>query len=68
MDPQSLCFQVEVERDRHPIEGRVTDEHGDTVAFTGWLEFMTVLETRLSATGPAPGAPAPGAPSPGELD
>jgi hypothetical protein len=60
MDRQRLRFELEVERDRHPIEGRLTDEHGHAVAFTGWLEFITVLETRLSATLPAPGAPIPG--------
>jgi hypothetical protein len=68
MDRQRLRFQLEVERDRNPIEGRLTDEHGHTVAFTGWLELMTVLETRLSARVPSPGAPALGAPTPGELD
>jgi hypothetical protein len=68
MDRQCLRFQLEVERDRHPIEGRLTDEHGHTVAFTGWLEFIPVLETRLSATVPSHGAPAPDALAPGELD
>jgi hypothetical protein len=63
MDRQRLRFQLEVERDRHPIEGRLTDEHGHIVAFTGWLELIAVLETRLSET-----VPAPGAPTPGELD
>jgi hypothetical protein len=62
MDRQSLCFQLEVERDRHPIEGRLTDEHGDAIAFTGWLELMTVLETRLTATVLDPGAPRAGEP------
>jgi len=46
----------------------LTDEHGHTVAFTGWLELITMLETRLSATVPSPGAPAPDALAPGELD
>jgi len=63
MDRQRLRFQLEVERDRHPIEGALTDEHGRAVAFTGWLELITVIETRLSGT-----VPSPKAPRPGELD
>jgi hypothetical protein len=63
MDRQRLRFQLEVEGDRNPIEGRLTDEHGHTVAFTGWLEFITVLETRLSGA-----VRAPGGPRSGELD
>jgi hypothetical protein len=63
MDRQRLHFELEVARDRHPIEGRLTDEHGHTVAFTGWLELIAVVETRLTQT-----VPAPGAPRPGELD
>jgi hypothetical protein len=62
MDRQCLRFQLEVERDRHPIEGSLTDEHGHTVAFTGWLELIAVLETRLTETVPASGSPRPGGP------
>jgi hypothetical protein len=49
MDRQPLRFQLELERDRHPIDGRLTDEHGNTIPFTGWLELMALLEKGYAA-------------------
>jgi hypothetical protein len=48
-------LQLEVERGRQPIEGRLTDEAGSTVAFTGWLELIAALEKTQLQTVPAPG-------------
>jgi hypothetical protein len=62
MDRQRLRFQLDVERDRHPIEGCLKDEQGNSVAFTGWLELIAVLETRLTETVLDPGAPRVGEP------
>jgi hypothetical protein len=62
MDRQRLRFQLEVERDRRPIEGRLRDEHGHTVVFAGWLELIAVLETRLTETVLDSGAPRAGEP------
>jgi hypothetical protein len=62
MDRQRLRFQLEVERERHPIEGALTDEHGHAVAFTGWLELIAALETRLTETVLDPGARGAGEP------
>ena len=44
MGSDRLRFELEIERDRHPIEGRLTDQGGNTTAFTGWLELMALLE------------------------
>jgi hypothetical protein len=47
MDPQPLRFQLELERDRQPIQGRLSDERGNTTTFTGWLELIALLEKAL---------------------
>jgi hypothetical protein len=44
MEPDRVRFELEIERDRQPIEGCLTDERGTTTPFTGWLELMALLE------------------------
>jgi hypothetical protein len=47
MDPQPLRFQLELDRDRQPIQGRLSDEQGNRTTFTGWLELIALLEKSL---------------------
>jgi hypothetical protein len=44
MSGERLRFQLELDRERDPIEGRLTTQQGQTITFTGWLELMSALE------------------------
>jgi hypothetical protein len=46
-------FQLELNTNRNPIEGVLRDEQGETVAFTGWLELITLLERTRRGRQPA---------------
>jgi len=39
-----LHFQLQLQRAGDPIEGHLTDEHGETVSFMGWLELIAAIE------------------------
>jgi hypothetical protein len=56
-----LRVQLELRRGVEPIEGRLIDDHGEVVSFTGWLELMSVLEAARAGT---PRRLDPGSPSP----
>jgi hypothetical protein len=43
-----IRFHLELQVERDPIEGHVSDERGQTIFFTGWLELITVLEKALA--------------------
>jgi hypothetical protein len=42
-----LHLDLELEFDRDPIEGCVSDEHGRTTSFIGWLELIALVEKAL---------------------
>jgi hypothetical protein len=43
-----IRFRLELEQQRDPIEGRLSDERGQTIHFIGWLELMSCLEKALA--------------------
>jgi hypothetical protein len=42
-----LPLKLELQPNCDPIEGRLSDEHGQTTAFAGWLELMALVEDAL---------------------
>jgi hypothetical protein len=44
MTTKAFRLELEIERDRDPIVGRLSDEHGHTVRFTGWLELISAMQ------------------------
>jgi len=48
-------LELELERERDPIEGRLVYEHGESLVFVGLLELMAAIEVVLAKA--SPGAP-----------
>ena len=61
MATDSLLLRLELERTGEPITGRLGDEDGESVSFTGWLELMAAVEAAragaVGLTGHEPPAP-----------
>lgn len=53
MDADLLRLQLELRRSTEPIEGRLTDEEGETTAFSGWLELIGALEAARASAHPS---------------
>ena len=52
MEAGLVRLQLELEPSAEPIEGRLTDERGETVAFTGWLELIGAVEAARASARP----------------
>lgn len=62
MSTQALRLELELDRVDDPIEGRVRDQHGKTVHFSGWLDLITALDAiRAGARIDTPNDAAPSA-------
>ncbi len=47
MTTGQLRLKLELQLNRDPIEGRLSDEHDHATAFTGWLELIALIEDAL---------------------
>jgi len=45
---QPLRIELELERHREPIQGKLVCEYHETVSFIGWLELMAAIEVALA--------------------
>jgi hypothetical protein len=52
--PEIRHLQLEIQRDHDSISGHISDEHGHTIRFSGWLELISALEKALTIIAATP--------------
>jgi hypothetical protein len=45
--PDRLQLSLEIDRDADPPVGSLSDEHGTSISFTGWLGLASALDRAL---------------------
>ena len=48
MAGNALHLELQLQTETEPITGRLTDQQGRAIDFTGWLELITAIEAAMA--------------------